>query len=100
MRTLLPPLGGGFVCGRPKRIGDRLGRELVGHGMTIAEGHDDQALALVIVPDALGIVPAPIHVPNPISVNDFVGGTTREVRSLERRAVIAGTRRVDVARDA
>src|SRR5579862_7908024 len=49
----------------PEGIRFRQGGELVSLGPAVAEEHHDQALAFMLVPDALGIQPTTIVMPNP-----------------------------------
>ena len=47
--------------------------------MTVAESHNDPALASKIMPNALGIIKTAVHVPNPIALDDLIGRTTRDL---------------------
>src|ERR1043165_1681166 len=93
----LPTLVGGTRCSRPEPVGDGESGKFVRRGMAVGKRHDDQALAFVIVPDALGIVPAPVHVPNPIPLDDFVGRAASYFRGFEGYSIVAAARINDVA---
>src|SRR6266566_2161168 len=64
--------------------------------MAVAEEHVESASALVIVPDAPFVDVASIRVPGPVTLDDFVRWSERDLGGLDRSAFVRTARRVGI----